>query len=222
MELLEGISTRGSVRDFRPDPIRRETLESILRAAGRSPSRSNTQPWEVAVVSGEKKERLSSILYEMASSGAKPSPDLPSPANWPPALDRRAKEHYAKRFGVAGAGPEDEKRRKESHLLNFRFHGAPCVMFLFTDSASGAASIFDMGLFAQSIVLAAHSFNLGSCIQASAARYPDAVREFLGMPKTKSLLVAISIGYPNVEAQAAASRSSRIGTGEFAKWYDKA
>jgi nitroreductase len=222
MELIEGINTRSSIRDFRPDPVPRETLERILRAASRSPSRSNTQPWEVAVVSGEKKERLSSILYEMANSGSKPNPDLPSPTNWPQTLDRRAKEHYAKRFELPGIGAEDEKRRKELHLRNFQFYKAPCVMFLFTDSMSGAASIFDMGLFAQSIILAAHSFNLGSCIQASAARYPDAVRDFLGIPKTKSLLVAISIGYPNSDAQIASYRSGRIGLDEFAKWYDKA
>jgi nitroreductase len=219
MELLEGINTRRSVRAFRSDPVPNEVIEEILKAAGRSPSRSNTQPWEVAVVTGEKKERLSSILCEMANSGITPNPDLPSPGSWPEMLDRRANEHYAKRFEVLGVGPQDEQRKKELHLLNFQFYMAPCAMFLFTDGTPGSASIFDMGLFAQSIVLAAHSFDLGSCIQASAARYPDAVRQFLGIPKTKSLLVAISIGYPNLEAQVTAYRSSKINLNEFVRWY---
>jgi nitroreductase len=220
MELLEGIKTRRSVRAFKSDPVPNEILEGILKTAGKSPSRSNTQPWEVAVVTGEKKERLSNILYEMADSGIAPNPDLPSPVSWPEVLDRRANEHYAKRYEILGVGPQDEQRRKELHLLNFQFYMAPCALFLFTHGTPGSASIFDMGLFAQSIILAAHSFNLGSCIQASVARYPDAVREFLGMPKTMLLVVAISIGYPNLDAQIMAYESSRIDLNDFVKWYD--
>lgn len=50
MELLEGIETRRSFRAFRSTPVARETIERILKAASRSPSYTNTQPWEVAVV----------------------------------------------------------------------------------------------------------------------------------------------------------------------------
>jgi nitroreductase len=220
MELLEGIKTRRSVRAFKSDPVPNEILEGILKAAGKSPSYSNTQPWEVAVVSGEKKERLAGIIYEKAKSGITPNPDLPSPMNWPPQLDGRTKEHYTKRLKVLRIEPEDEQRRQELHLLNFQFYKAPCVLFLFIDRRLSSWSIFDMGLFAQSIILAAHSFDLGSCIQASVTRYPDAVREFLGIPKTKLLVVAISIGFPNLDAQIMAYESSRIDRNDFVKWYD--
>ena len=53
MELLEGIETRRSCRAFKPTPIKKEILEKILKAASKSPSYTNTQPWEVAVVTGK-------------------------------------------------------------------------------------------------------------------------------------------------------------------------
>jgi len=61
-------------------------IEGILKAASKSPSYTNTQPWEVAVVCGNRKEELSTILYEMAKSDIAPNPDLPLPKVWPPAL----------------------------------------------------------------------------------------------------------------------------------------
>ena len=92
MELLEGIETRRSLRAFKSTPITKEVMGKILRAAGKSPSYTDTQPWEVAVISGKKKEELSRILCDLVKSDITPNPDLPLPKNWPPELDRRAKK----------------------------------------------------------------------------------------------------------------------------------
>jgi nitroreductase len=53
MDLLKGIVTRKSCRGFKPTPIKKEIIQQILIAASRSPSYTNTQPWEVAVVTGK-------------------------------------------------------------------------------------------------------------------------------------------------------------------------
>jgi len=219
MKLLEGIKTRKSFRNFKSTPIPKEILARILEAASKSPSYRNTQPWEVAVVSGHKKEELSKILREMAESDVTPNPDLPLPKFWPPELDRRAKEHVTKRFRALRIERENEQQRKELRLLNFEFYGAPCVLFLFMDSTLTSWSIFDMGLFAQSLILAAHCFGLGSCLQASIANYPDAVREFLGITRTKLLVLGISIGYPDLEATINTYQSIRISLNDFVQWY---
>jgi len=219
MELLEGIETRRSYRAFKPTPIPRETIEEILKAASRSPSFTNTQPWEVMVVAGKKKEELSGILCEMAKSDITPNPDLPLPESWPPELERRSREHSIKRFKVLGIERDDKQQREELRLLNFKFYGAPCVLFLFMDSALGYWSIFDMGLFAQSIILAAHSFGVGSCLQATLARYPDAVREYLDIPKNRQLILGIALGYPDVEARINAYQTERMGLDNFVRWH---
>ena len=68
MELMEEIETRRSSRAFKPTPIPKDVMEKILLTAGRSPSCTNTQPWEVAVVGGRKKDELSKIIFELAKA----------------------------------------------------------------------------------------------------------------------------------------------------------
>ena len=79
MQLFEGIETRRSCRAFRSTPIPKEIIERVLELAKKSPSYTNTQPWEVAVVGGNKKEELSKILHEMSESDVTPNPDLALP-----------------------------------------------------------------------------------------------------------------------------------------------
>ena len=145
MELLEGIETRRSIRAFKSTPITKEVLERILKAASKSPSYTNTQPWEVAVISGEKKEEFSRILCELVKSDIAPNPDLPLPRNWPPDLERRAKEHGMKRFQTIGIERENEQQRNELRLSSCQLHGSPCVAFLFMDRDFTAWSFFSLG-----------------------------------------------------------------------------
>lgn len=219
MEIINGIKTRRSYRAFKPTSIPSEIIQKILETASKCPSYTNTQPWEVAVVSGKKKEELSNILYDLAKSDAPHNPDIPLVKAWPNELERRSKEHTARRFKTLGIERDDEQARKELSLQNFKFYGAPCVLFLFMDRTLTTWSIFDIGLFAQNIVLVAHSLGIGSCLQAMLAVYPDAVRDFLGIPKTKQLVIGISIGYPDLESRINSYQSVKVGIDEFTKWY---
>ena len=58
MDAVECIKTRMSIRKFKPEPVPKKVLLNIIDAAKRSPSYKNTQPWEVAIVSGAKKSSL--------------------------------------------------------------------------------------------------------------------------------------------------------------------
>lgn len=219
MELLQGIETRKSIRGFKQTPIPEDTIRTILQAASRSPSYTNTQPWEVAVVMGRKRDQLSKILYDLASSGVPANPDTPTPANWPAELDKRAKEHGARRFSVLTVERADAALRKELRLMNFQFFGAPCALFLFMDSTLGPWSTLDMGLFTQSLALAAHGVGLGTCLQASLANHPDAVRDFLGLSQTKKLVLGISLGYADPAAKLNAYQSTRMNVDDFVRWW---
>ena len=59
MDAIECIKSRMSIRKFKPDPVHDDILAEIVETAKWSPSYKNSQPWEVAIVSGEKKESLS-------------------------------------------------------------------------------------------------------------------------------------------------------------------
>ena len=47
---FEDIRRRHTIRDFAPDPVPREVIETCIAAAGRAPSGANHQPWHFCVI----------------------------------------------------------------------------------------------------------------------------------------------------------------------------
>jgi nitroreductase len=217
VELIDGIRTRRSIRAYKPTPIPKDVLVKVLEAARWSPSYTNTQPWEVAVVSGTQKDELYRILTNLAEAGVPPNREWPRPARWPPELKRRVDEFFAGRLKALGV-QGDEAQRKALRQVSANFNGAPCVVFLFMDRTLTTWSAFDVGLFAQTLILAAHACGLGSCLQAAIINYPDAIRDFLGIAKTKLLVLGVLLGYPDVEAPINSYRTRRASLDEFVTW----
>lgn len=220
MDTIECIKARMSIRKFKPEPVSKEVLMSVFDAARWSPSYKNTQPWEAVVVSGAKKDELSSRLVEIFESGKKPEPDIPEPQLWPLHIDIRIKELFRKRserFGIDFSDPEYIKKAK---IANFRFYGAPHGIFLFQDASLPLWSLFDIGLFAQSLMLAAYSYGLGTVPQAFLTDYSGIVKEFLGIPDSKRLVLGISIGYPDFEDKVNSFRTDRVDVNEIVKWIE--
>ena len=220
MDLLQGIETRQSIRAFKNTPVPKSLLRQLLQAAGRSPSYKNTQPWEVMIVSGPKRDELSDVLFQLASRNTPPKYDFPAPETWPAAMDARSKDHGTRRFKALGIGRDDAKLRNDLRLQNFKFFGAPCAVFFFMDASLDHWSTLDMGLFLQSFTLAAHGAGLGTCMQASVSGYPDAIRDCLGIPASKKLIVAMSLGFPDMDASINGYKSTRMEIDAFTTWFD--
>ena len=49
-EILKTISTRRSIRNFKPEQLKREDVDSIIQAGLYAPSANNTQNWHFTVV----------------------------------------------------------------------------------------------------------------------------------------------------------------------------
>ncbi len=218
MEILEGIKTRRSVRAFKPNPISREVMKNILEAVSNSPSYTNTQPWEVVVVSGKKREELAGKLLELAKAKAPAHRDLPGPKGWPQAMEARSRDHGARRLNTLGVARDDEQGREKLRLMNYEFYGAPCAVFLFMDGSLGEWSIFDMGLFTQNLMLAAHAFGVESCLQASVTDYAPEIKKILGIEEGKKLVIGLSMGYPDEQAKLNTYRSLKQKADEYTKW----
>ncbi len=220
MDIIEGLQKRKSTRGFKADPVSEQTIRAILQAASRSPSYTNSQPWEVAVVTGDQKDKLSSILYQLAANGTPAATDLPDPkGSWPEEINRRTQAHHARRFEHLNIKRDDAEKRDQFRLQNFKFFGAPCVMFFFLDKSLGPWSLIDIGIFIQSVSLAAQGLGLGCCMQASLANYPDQVRSFLNIPDHKNLIVGMSLGYPDYDIPINRYESSREDVDTFTHWY---
>ncbi len=220
MDAIECIKTRISIRKFKPEPVPKEILMAVIDAARWSPSYKNSQPWEIAIVSGKKKEGLSEILISMIERGEEPDPDIPEPLSWPLDIDTRIKQHLKRRgehFGIDLTSPEMIKRAK---IANFNFYGAPHGMFLFQDSSLTPWSILDMGIFAQSIMLSAHAYGLGTVPQAFLTDYAKTVKDYLGISGSKRLVLGISIGYPDMQDRANSFRSSRVDVKDILRFIE--
>ena len=63
MNLYDVITTRRSVRSYKPDPVDEKTLDRILDAALEAPSAANRQPWYFVVIRDEAVRRKLKEAY---------------------------------------------------------------------------------------------------------------------------------------------------------------
>jgi nitroreductase len=220
MDAIECIKTRMSIRKFISEPVPEDIIMSIINTAKWSPSYKNSQPWEVVVVSGAKKDQLSGLLIGMLEKGEKTVPDIPEPVSWPQQIEARIAGHMKRRSEYFGVDLNDPEVLKRAKIANFRFYGAPHGLFLFQDASLPLWSLFDIGLFAQSLMLAAHAHGIGTVPQAFLTDYSAKIKDFLGISDSKRLVLGISIGYPDLENRANSYRSDRIETDKVVKWVE--
>jgi nitroreductase len=62
MELLEAIYKRRTIKDFKPDPVARETLERALTAGTWAQNHRLTQPWRFIILGPETHKALAEIF----------------------------------------------------------------------------------------------------------------------------------------------------------------
>lgn len=220
METQESIRTRMSIRQFKPDPLPKEVLMELIDTAKWSPSYKNSQPWEVILVSGAKKDALSKMLVDLLERGEKPQPDLDEPASWPEPCATRIKEYVLMRARATGRDMNDPEVLKQAKRANFNFYGAPHVIYLYQHGRLPLWSLLDMGLFAQSLMLAARAKGIGTVPQAFATDYAKDIKRFLSIPEEMRLVLGISIGYPDMDAPTNKFRSHRIETTEIVRWVE--
>lgn len=220
MDAIDCITTRMSIRSFKAEPVPRNLLYEIITIAQRSPSYKNSQPWQVVIISGKKKEALSKMMVDLLENGKENCPDLPAPKSWPEAEEARIADLFKKRKKATGMDLNDPEVIKKAKKANFNFYGAPHAIYLFQDASLSEWSLFDLGLFAQSLMLTAHAKGLGTVPQAFATDYAQDVKKFLTIPETKRLVLGISIGYPDMEAPANSLRTNRVETDEIATWLE--
>lgn len=68
MTVLEAITTRRSIPQFKPDPVPRETVERLLAAAVWVPNHRVTEPWQFHVLGDRTKRRFAELRREFRAS----------------------------------------------------------------------------------------------------------------------------------------------------------
>jgi len=209
LNVIEAIECRRSVRAFKPEPVPREVISKIVGAANWSPSWADTQPWEVFVAGGDVLGRIRERFLARYKDGVPPVNDLPRPGGWPEGPKRRMLDFVNARCSALGVVPGDEAERETSMKRNYEFFDAPVVVYLCLHRDLSPWSYFDMGLYAQSLMLAAMEYSVGSVVAVNLTAYPDIIREELGVPQEYSVLIGVALGYEDPDDMANTVRSIR-------------
>ncbi len=199
MNVIETLEARRSTRAYKSDPVAPEVIKSIVEAANRSPSWANTQPWEVYVASGAPLDNLRQRYLENFKKGVAPKPDIPAPKSWPTAHQERINQMGAGRFATLGIERDDQEARRKVTEMNFNFFGAPHVIFLCIDRDLTSWSLFDLGSFSMSLMLAAQHHGLNTIPAVMLVAYPDIIREEINIPQDLSIVIGIALGYGDLE-----------------------
>ncbi|MBE9505599.1 MAG: nitroreductase [Chloroflexi bacterium] len=219
ISLSEAMVNRKSIRGYRPDPVPQDVLRQIIGLAIESPSASNAQPWELAVLTGKPLEELNRITVDLWERGAPVSPDV-APADLFGDYVRRRKEVGKQVFQLLGIEREDRAARREWNRKALRFFDAPAGVIIYTDaSLERSRTDFDLGIMTEALCLAAMCFGLGTCIDQQAISYPEAIRQVTGLAESKRITAAVSIGYPDWEFPANKLESSREPVDVVATWH---
>jgi len=221
MDIIDAIRSRKSIRGYKPDPVPREILKAILDIAIRTPSTLNTQPWEITVVSGEALDNIRWGNIEMLNSGATPVSEttfIPFEGKY----RRRQVDLAIQIFNLMDITREDKVKRAEWTQLGFRFFDAPAAFILSLDRSldESTLNLLDIGAMTQTICLAALNYDLGTCINDQSIMFPEVVRQFTGIPRSKRLIVCIAIGYPDWDFPANKLESQREPVDNIVTWRD--
>lgn len=200
---------RRSVRAFHKEAVPDAVLKAVFDVAQTAPSNCNTQPWQVHVASGDACERLRARFSAVAAEGKMPTWDFPYDFNYPGVY--RDRQYAAARtlYEALGVSREDKAGRSEAFNRNYSFFDAPHVAFLFLPEPFGLREAADLGMYAQSLMLALTAHGIGSCPQTALSFYPDIVRDELGISADQRLLFGISFGYADQSHASATARTER-------------
>ena len=220
MDTSQAIRKRWAARAYLDKKVERETIRQILDTARWAPSGSNIQPWRVEVVTGEAKDKLGAAMAAARAGGEAERPEYDYyPATWVEPFDSRRKACGLALYKAQEIRREDKEKRMAAWLANYHFFGAPVGLFFFMDRSMSAGGFLDMGIFIQSVMLAATDQGLATCPQASLASYPDIVRKALGVPENMLLLCGMSLGYAATDAPVNSYRTERAPVDEFATFH---
>lgn len=213
------VAERRSVRAFLPTPVAPELIERLFTVAGKAPSNCNAQPWITHLVSGAALTRVRGVLIEEAKAG-RLDPDVPL-------TDRYVEQYKARRIGSAvtlfeatGVGRNDAEARTRSFLRNYELFDAPHAAFFFMPRYFGLREAADVGMYAQTLMLALTAHGLGSCAQGAISHFATVLKRELGVSDDLVCLFGLSFGYPDDAHPSTAAITGRAPLSEVLVLHD--
>jgi nitroreductase len=211
-------AARRTTRAFRADPVAPQVLAELLRTASLAPSTFNTQPWQVHVLTGAALTDLSAaILAEHAKDSTPVFSPFPQTCPEPCAL---LQGDFGRRYYEAlGIDRTDVAARGRQTARNYGFFGAPAGLMLTIDRRLKAHSWLDLGLFLQTLMLAASERGLASCPQVAFLRYEGVIARELRFQQHEALACGLSLGHADEGAPVNRFPMPRAALDDFVHWH---
>jgi len=220
--------SRFSARAFENRSVERDLIMDLLQVAGRAPSGTNTQPWKVYVLQGQRRDELVEKVCA-AHDAVTADPSLAAqyaeaydyyPQQWvSPYIDRRRACGFGL-YGVLGIGKADKARMHEQHQRNFKFFDAPVGLMFTIDKVMGRGSLLDYGMFLQNVMLAARARGLHTCPQAAWNNYANIILPLIGAQEQEMLVCGMAMGYADASAVVNTFETERESAAAFTHWVE--
>ncbi|MEL7371528.1 MAG: nitroreductase [Myxococcota bacterium] len=218
MEVDHALRTRISVRAYLDKPVPEALVRDVLDAARWSPSGGNLQPWRVRVVTQQAQANITALAARVLAANpdgeADEHPIYPAKL-WEPYRTRRfalGEQMYA----LLGIPRSDKPARLQWFARNYEFFGAPVGLFFIIDRGMGRGQWAHLGMFMQSLCLAAHARGLGTCMQESWAMVRKSLHQHFGLPDHEIVYCGMALGFPDPNAEVNTLRSEREPVEAFA------
>jgi len=214
MNVTEALRARVSIRAFKSDPVPETLLREIIDVARYAPSGGNLQPWKVIAVAGAERDAVSALAKANLPGAEDDRPVYP-PNLWEPYRTRRYKvgeDMYA----LLGIGRDNKPARLMHLAQNFDFFGAPVGLFFVIDKAMGHAQWAHLGMFMQSVALAAIERGVASCMQEAWARMRIPLAKHFGLGEHEMIYCGMALGYADMTKPVNTLRSDRAEVDEIA------
>jgi nitroreductase len=170
-DFFDVLYSRRSIRQYKNEPVPRETIDALLKDATQAATGSNAQPWEFVVITNRE------FLKEISDSCKR------------------------KMLATVEADPENPLKRYETSLRNPDlnvFYNAPCAVYIVAPRSVPLA-IFDCSMAACNLMLSAQARGLGTCWIGLAASPEAAIREQMDIPEDYRIVAPITLGFPDQE-----------------------
>jgi nitroreductase len=193
MTVTEALNGRHSTRAFLTKPVEEEKLNKVLQAAARTPSWANSQPWELFVAGGSALEAIKAGFMSKYAEKAAAAPDVPRPVEWPESAKERQRQLRPDMLRDCGEAAD------RFGALNQAMFYAPNVVYVCMDKVLSEWSLYDIGAYTQSFMLASLEQGLTTIPAITLVLYPDVLRRELMIPDNLKITIGIAIGYADRE-----------------------
>lgn len=210
MEFEEILNNRHSIRDFTNQTINSKDLETIVTAAGKTPSWANDQIWKVVIATGSSLNKIKEYHLSAKINGKPVQSEFPYMHRDSMGLQGR-KNVVTWSSGLQKfLGPESIQMEQDSNIL----FNAPTVAYLLMPSKSSLWSAYDLGAFGQTLMLAAANLGIDSMPAAEFVSFPSELHKILEVPNDYQFGMGIGLGYRS-DSKINQFRSKRMDLDRF-------